>query len=203
MPGQRIPEHERREQILNAALQVAMRDGIGSVTVRAVAAQAGSSHALVLFHFKKRETLVRSLLASVLSTVVAAPVVPEGWDAPTALARLRALLRGEVARLGAEPGRVRLLLDSWALGARHPGLREQVREAWAEYGRAVRQEVERAISEEGPLAAGVTIDGITALTVAIVSQSVVQGVIDPEGFPRSEYAVTADTALERLFVAGA
>lgn len=199
MPGQRIPEQERREQILSAAVQVALREGIGSVTVRAVAAQAGSSHALVLFHFKRREMLVRSLLASVLATVLAPPVLPA---APTALARLRALVRGEVTRLGAEPGRVRLLLDSWAVGARHPVLREQVRKAWADYRRTVRLAVEQALSEEGRMSPGVTVDGVAALVVAIVSQCVVQEVIDPEDFPGAEYASTAETALGMMFSAG-
>lgn len=202
MPGQKIPEQERREQILNAAMQVALRDGIASVTVRAVAAEAGSSHALVLFHFKRREMLMRSLLASVLSTVLAAPVLPKLRPAPTALARLRALVWDEVARLGAEPGRVRLLLDSWALGARHHGLREQVREAWSAYRHTVRQAVEQAVSEGGGMAPGVTVDGAAALVVAIVSQCVVQGVIDPEGFPRAEYASTADAALSLLGAGG-
>lgn len=202
MPGQKIPEQERREQILKAAMQVALRDGIGAVTVRAVAAEAGSSHALVLFHFKRRETLVRSLLGSVLSTVLAGPVLPELRPAPTALARLRALVWEEVARLGAEPARVRLLLDSWALGARHPGLREEVREAWAEYRQTVRRAVEQAVSHEGGMAPGAAVDGVAALTVAIVSQCVVQEVIDPEGFPRAAYASTADAALTLLMGAG-
>lgn len=196
MPGQKIPERERREQILDAAMKVALRDGIGSVTVRAVAAQAGSSHALVLFHFKRRDTLVSALLATVLASVLAAPVLPA---APTALARLRALVRGELGRLGTEPGSVRLLLDSWALGARHPGLREQVRKAWAEYRHTVRQVVEQALSEEGRMSRGVTADGVAALVVAIVSHSAVQEVIDPEDFPQAEYVSTAESALGRFF----
>jgi len=202
MPGQKIPERDRREQILKAATEVAFRDGVGAVTVRAVAAQAGLSHALVLFHFKRKETLVRALLASVLSTVLVAPVAPDSSHIPTALDRLRALVRDEMARLRAEPGRVRLLLDSWALGARHPALREQVTRAWAEYRGAFRPAIEQVLSEQARMAPGATVDGLAALAVAMVSQCVVQELIDPQGFPRADYVSTADAAVGTLFGAG-
>jgi AcrR family transcriptional regulator len=197
MPGQKIPEQERREQILNAAMQVALRDGIGAVTVRAVAVQAGLSHALILFHFKRKETLLRALLASLLSTVLAAPVAPSSSRRP-ALDRLRALVRDEMTRLRAEPARVRLLLDSWALGARHPALREQVTRAWQAYRGAFRPVIEQTLSEHGRLARGASVDGVAAFAVAIVNQCMVQELIDPEGFPRADYASTADAAVGML-----
>jgi len=41
MGTKRIPEEVRREQILKAAFEVACREGIGGLTVRGVAAEAG------------------------------------------------------------------------------------------------------------------------------------------------------------------
>ena len=55
MPGQKASEDERRKQILRAAFDVASRRGLASLTVRLVAAKAGLSTGLVLFHFESKE----------------------------------------------------------------------------------------------------------------------------------------------------
>src|SRR5206468_6073315 len=62
MPGQKATEATRREQILKAAYDVALRRGIDGLTVRAVAAKARLSHGLVLFHFKRKEQMGLALL---------------------------------------------------------------------------------------------------------------------------------------------
>ena len=62
MPGRRAPEEARREQIINAAYAVALRAGIADVTLRAVAVQAGLSHGLLIFHFKRKDQLIAALL---------------------------------------------------------------------------------------------------------------------------------------------
>ena len=70
MPGRRAPEDARREQIVSAAYAVALRSGIAGVTLRAVAAEAGLSHGLLIFHFKGKAELVGALLDRVLATTV-------------------------------------------------------------------------------------------------------------------------------------
>ena len=70
MPGQKAAEAERRAQILEAAYKVALRKGLESLTVRAVAAAAGLSHGLVLFHFKRKDQLVRAVLDRVLANTL-------------------------------------------------------------------------------------------------------------------------------------
>ena len=57
MAVRRVPEDQRRGQILQAAFDVACRAGIGGLTVRAVAAEAHVSHALVLFHFGRKQRI--------------------------------------------------------------------------------------------------------------------------------------------------
>src|SRR5688500_15061137 len=68
MPGQRAPEELRREQIMRAAYDVALREGIDGVTLRAVAAEAALSHGLVIFYFKQKDQLIGALLDRVLAT---------------------------------------------------------------------------------------------------------------------------------------
>ncbi len=41
MPGKKASEESRREQIVQAAFRVAMRDGLEQLTIRQVAAEAG------------------------------------------------------------------------------------------------------------------------------------------------------------------
>ncbi len=198
MPGQKVPEAIRRRQILDAALQVALRDGIAGVTVRAVAAEAGLSHGLVLFHFKRKDPLVQALLASVLTEMLTGDVAPADPGVPRALDRLRLRLQQEMARLAREPGRVRLLLECWALGARHPALREQVSEAFERYRAGFRPVIEEVLREEAPALPGVSATGLAALAVGLISQCVVQELIDPDRFPVAEYLSTAETLLGAL-----
>ena len=54
MPGSKAPEEERRRQILAAAYRVASDEGLAETTILQVAAAAGVSPGLIMFHFKSR-----------------------------------------------------------------------------------------------------------------------------------------------------
>ena len=66
MVGIKVSEQKRREGILRAAYDVAARQGLEAVTLRAVAARADVSHGTVLFHFKLKHELVSGLLDRVM-----------------------------------------------------------------------------------------------------------------------------------------
>jgi AcrR family transcriptional regulator len=57
----RLPVAERREQLIEAALAVASRDGIDAATVRAVAAEAGVSLGVVHYCFQDKDELLRAM----------------------------------------------------------------------------------------------------------------------------------------------
>lgn len=57
----RLPVAERREQLIDAALTVASRDGIDAATVRAVAAEAGVSLGVVHYCFQDKAELMRAM----------------------------------------------------------------------------------------------------------------------------------------------
>lgn len=57
----RLPVAERREQLIEAALNVATRDGIDGATVRAVAAEAGVSLGVVHYCFRDKDELLRAM----------------------------------------------------------------------------------------------------------------------------------------------
>lgn len=57
----RMPVAERREQLIEAAITVASRDGIEAATVRAVAAEAGVSLGVVHYCFQDKSELMRAM----------------------------------------------------------------------------------------------------------------------------------------------
>ena len=94
MPGTKAPESTRREQILRAAYEVAAREGLDGTTVLQVAAEAGLSPGLVLFHFKTKRQLLLALLDWLLATTTVLHVGEDVARLPSPHDRLVAL-RGE------------------------------------------------------------------------------------------------------------
>lgn len=58
----RLPPAERREQLLDAALELTVRDGYGGVTMEAVAREVGVTKPVVYDAFPNRGELLRALL---------------------------------------------------------------------------------------------------------------------------------------------
>lgn len=57
----RLPVAERREQLIDAAIRVATRDGIDAATVRAIAAEAGVSLGVVHYCFRDKDEILRAM----------------------------------------------------------------------------------------------------------------------------------------------
>jgi TetR/AcrR family transcriptional repressor of bet genes len=186
MPGQKAAESTRREQILKAAYEVALRRGIDGLTVRAVAARARLSHGLVLFHFKRKDQLGLALLDRVLATTVSLRIPDEIRAIPNSWERLQALLRHEMHRLSEEPRRIRLFLEYWARGAHNAMIREKI-SAWLDHYRAAF----RTIAEEGlgpeRRSARATPAGVAAAAVSLIIGYPVQAIIDPAQLDITEY----------------
>src|SRR6185503_7993832 len=133
MPGQRETQATRREQILEAAYEVALRRGIDGLTVRAVAARARLSHSLVLFHFKRKDELGLALLDRVLAGTLALAVPDEIRHIRKPRERLQALVRQELQRVALEPRRLRLLLEFWTRGGHNAVIRQKIGAGLEEY----------------------------------------------------------------------
>lgn len=187
MPGKRAPEDVRREQILRAAFEVATRKGIGGLTIRAVAEEAELSHALVLFHFQRKERLVRALLDWLIETTFVLHVPGDIARVPRAPDRLNALLRQEMARLARQPGHTRLFFEFCALGARHEWARARIDEVLARYRAAFRGIMEELLQAEPARGTGATADGLAAVAVSWIHGFAVlamagTGHVDPDEY---------------------
>ena len=195
MPGQKASETLRRQQILKAAHEVALRQGIDGLTVRAVATRARLSHGLVLFHFKRKEQLVSALLDRVLATTLSLVVGEEITLIRDPRARLRALLHQEVSRLSRDPKQVRLFLEYWALGTRSSAIREKISAELERYRAAFRTLAAEVLEVEVGRFPGVTPDGLAAIAVSFINGCAVQAMIDPDHFDVGEYLASVQGIL--------
>ena len=87
----RMPVAERRQQLIEAAIRVACRDGIDAATVRAVAAEAGVSLGVVHYCFVDKDELLRAVAVAITEQNV--PDIGDITDATD----LRSLLESAVA----------------------------------------------------------------------------------------------------------
>ena len=195
MPGQKASETLRRQQILKAAHEVALRQGIDGLTVRAVAARARLSHGLVLFHFKRKDQLVSAVLDRVLASTLSLRIAPEVARIRDPRGRLRALLQQEVDRLSRDPKQVRLFLEYWALGTRYIAIRGKISAELKHYRAAFRTLAEEVLQAEVARFPGVTPDGLAAIAVSFINGCAVQAMIDPDHFNVGEYLASVQGIL--------
>jgi AcrR family transcriptional regulator len=207
MPGRKLSEETRREDILRAAYDVAARRGLEALTLRAVAKRAAVSHGTVLFHFRRRDELVSSLLDRVLYAT-AILRVPDDVDALTRPSeKLRALLRIEMERLSDDARHFRLFLEYWTLGVRSLAIRRKIVAALEAYRTGFRSlassvvdeardsRPRRAATKSRPAA---TSKGVAAVAVSLVHGCALQAVIEPDAFDVHEHFDAAARLLDQL-----
>lgn len=198
MPGTKAPESARREQILTAAYAVAAREGLEGTTILQVAAAAQLSPGLVLFHFKSKRLLLLALLDWLLDTTTVLRVGPDIAALASPFDRLIALLRQEMDRLSREPLRIRLTFDYWTAGIRDDEIRTRLRAEFARYRDAFRPLAAAVLRAEPERFAGVTPDGLAAVSVSFIKGCAVQSMLDPERFDIAQYLAAAEGLMAQL-----
>lgn len=182
MPGRKAPEVARREQILNAAFRVAVRQRLAGLGIRDVAREAGLSTGLVLFHFKTKDALIAGLLEWLLENTSVLRPDSQSRGAGSAGAALCELVRAEAQRLSADRLRSELFFDFWVAGTRTTRLRAQMRRALAKYRQEFRALAAAWLVASGSRCGRATADGVAAAAVSFVHGCAIQAVIDPAGF---------------------
>ncbi len=187
VPGKKAPVALRREQILEAAFEVASCLGLGGLTVRAIATEAQVSHGLVHFHFRRKARLVIALLDWVLAGTLTLESYEGTDNDPRAMNRLRSLLSLEMERLSSEPRRLRLFFEYWAIGTRDPAIGDRINVEMERYRASWRVVAEDVLRSDEKGFARVTADGLAAVAVGLVNGCAVQAMIDPDHFDLEEY----------------
>ena len=187
MPGRKASEATRRTQILKAAYDIAARGGLDALTVRHVAERAELSVGLVLFHFKTKDALIIAVLDHVLATTTVLHMTADIEAIAPPRERLLALLRREMRRLSSEPRRIRLFFDFWTLGFAHRRIRAKMQAELDRYREAFRPIAEDVLRGEPARFAGVTADGLAAVSVSFIKGCAVQSMIDPKNVDIDEF----------------
>ena len=199
MPAQREIQATRREQILEAAYEVALRRGIDGLTVRAVAARARLSHSLVLFHFKRKDQLGLALLDRVLAGTLSVTLPDEIRTIRKPRERLQALLRQELQRFSEEPRRLRLLLEFWTRGSHNAVIRQKIGAGLDGYRAAFRDLISEMSDEKAGRRGSSA--GMAEVAVSLIIGHPVQAMIDRDGIGVEEYLASVEGVLEHLGIA--
>ncbi|UPK38802.1 WHG domain-containing protein [Bradyrhizobium sp. 186] len=136
-----------REALLQAAERVLEREGLAGLTLRAVAREAGVSHAAPTHHFGDLTGLV-SELAAIGFRQFNAAMVSACDAAATALERLLARPKAYVAYAQAHPGMYGLMFRTERLDYSRPSLHEAAEASFAGLANAIGAMRQEQISED-------------------------------------------------------
>lgn len=143
--GRRRRPDVRREEILDATLQVVVRDGLAAVRVGDVADLLGVSSALVFYHFGTKDALVAEALSYAVErdlAGLASAVEPGQKQEP--VERLRRVL--EVYGPTGTASGWQLWIDAWALAQHDAGIREVLHRLDGRWTEALRRVVDDGVA---------------------------------------------------------
>lgn len=178
MPGKRASEDERRTQILRAALKVASRDRLDSLTIRNVATEAGISPGLVFFHFKNKDILLVELLEWLLERILVAEVGPDILAHEEPVDRLLTLIEQEIQRVGVQRVRLSLFFDYWVLGGRDPAIQQLIRAALDRYRTTFHPLAADVLAQAPARYRNLTPDGLSMLIASLIQGYTIQTVTE-------------------------
>jgi AcrR family transcriptional regulator len=139
----RLSPDDRRQAILDAALAVARRQGLGATTVRDVAAEMGTSSGLIHHYFASMDEVLATafeLAAGGDLERARAAIAIES----TATAQLDAFIRSYAP--AQSDWTMQLWLDAWSEAARRPALQQVSRRLNREWQALVGGVIERGVA---------------------------------------------------------
>ena len=121
---------ERKQQILQAAVDIIVDEGYGSLSMRALARASGIKLGALQYHFRTSEDMLRALVAYI------ADIYQSNFDAIKANEPLT--IKGVLEFASSEPADGRLQADKlwpqlWAMGQVEPLVADLVDDIYAEY----------------------------------------------------------------------
>jgi TetR/AcrR family transcriptional regulator, regulator of biofilm formation and stress response len=117
----RVQAKVRREQLIDAAVRVAARDGVAATTTRAVATEAGASLASVHYCFESKQELLQEVLISIINELTGE--APAGAPDGASVAEMaRADLTALWAVVEREPGKQQVTYELTHYALRTEGL---------------------------------------------------------------------------------
>jgi AcrR family transcriptional regulator len=137
-----------RDALLEAAERVLERDGLGGLTLRAVAREAGVSHAAPTHHFGDLTGLVSELAAIGFRQFNAEMAAAGATGGPSGLEKATARAKAYVAYAQAHPGMYGLMFRTERLDMTRPSLHEAASASFAGLAGAIGASRHEQISEQ-------------------------------------------------------
>ncbi len=187
MPGKKSPEDRRREQILDAADRVALRQRLAGLSSRAVAAEAGVSNGLVFFHFRTRQELLLALLDWLLAKTILRRAVDRGSASGDASSRLATEIRDAVEGLPVKRRRIELFFDYWFMGAHDEVIRKRIRAALKRYRDSYLPLAQAVVAEQPARYAGVTGEALADMVTSFIEGCALRLVAAPRRYDVNVY----------------
>lgn len=169
----------RSRQLVAAAQAVLIRDGVGRLTMRAVAAEAGVLLGTVTYVFPSKEMLLRAVIEDVVAGI--AGVLKSSADTGRGLEHaIRDGVRRFWTTLVEDQEGLQIIQYELVIYAlRTPGLESMARWQYDRYARIVAAWCQEAASNAGEVCA-VPFDTLARVLVAAVDGVILQYVCDPD-----------------------
>jgi AcrR family transcriptional regulator len=169
----------RSKQLVAAAQRVLIRDGVGRLTMRAVAAEAGVLLGTVTYVFPSKEMLLRAVIEDVVTGI--AQVLKSSADTGRGLehAIREGVKRFWTTLVEDQEGLQIIQYELVIYALRTPGLESMARWQYDRYARIVAAWCQEAASNAGEICA-VPFDTLARVLVAAVDGVILQYVCDPD-----------------------
>jgi AcrR family transcriptional regulator len=169
----------RSKQLVAAAQRILIRDGVGRLTMRAVAAEADVLLGTVTYVFPSKEMLLRAVIEDVVAGI--AEVLKSSADTGRGLehAIREGVQRFWTTLVEDQEGLQIIQYDLVIYALRTPGLESMARWQYDRYARIVAAWCQEAASHAGEVCA-VPFDTLARVLVAAVDGVILQYVCDPD-----------------------
>lgn len=132
---------ERREELIEGAIRVMIRDGVGRATTRAVVAEAGLPLGAFHYCFRSKEELLQSVIERIMVRA-SAPAVAAAIDGASVGEVVRTALHAYWDGIRQSPDEHLLTYELTQYALRQPGLAELARKQYAHYADVTRDSLE-------------------------------------------------------------
>lgn len=187
---------ERRQALIDAAIESLKRHGHEGLSVRAICAQAGVSIGLINHHFPQKEQLIAESYRELNRRLHAALMVAVERAQPDARARLRACFLATFSRPNLDPEVLSAWVVFWGLQRHSPEVHAVHNEAYSQYTRFLRELLRDLEAEQGAFRFSLRLAAI-GLT-AILDGLWLEYCLDPGTFKPTEAVILCESWVDGL-----
>lgn len=193
---------ERRARVASAARSVIAHEGLDGMTIRKVAAEAGSSTTVVTHYFRDKDALIAAAVQDAYAAVESRMAeLSRGFQSTSTsvIDRLRVMLLEALPLDGVRREEARVWMAFWAAASARPELRTVQRDGYRSWRALIRAVLEQA-SLAGELRQDLDTDAELDLLLCLVDGMLMQATLEPRRYPAARQQQLLESALARLAV---